>query len=77
MDPWEALAVDDEVLKEFLEPWNSDTPIILRPTGNAKVVLLKRQLYESDNMQGFMNKMAVASHAQDFIQMVGSGRKCS
>jgi len=35
MDPWEALAVDDEVLKEFLERSNSATTFIPGPTGNA------------------------------------------
>jgi len=66
MDPWEALAVDDEVLKEFLERSNSATTFITRPARNAQSVILNRQLDEAHNTQEFMNKMVVASHARDF-----------
>ncbi|XP_027907620.1 uncharacterized protein LOC114166932 [Vigna unguiculata] len=66
MDPWEALAVDDEVLKKFLERSNSATTFIPGPAANAQAVILNRQLDEAHNTQEFMNKMAAASHARDF-----------
>jgi len=66
MDPLEALAVDDEVLKEFLERSNSATTFIPGPAANAQAVILNRQLDEAHNTQEFMNKMAAASHARDF-----------
>jgi len=66
MDPWEALAIDEEVLKEFLERFNLATTFILGPAGNAQTVILNRQLSEAHNTQEFMKKMVVASHARDF-----------
>ncbi|QCE03581.1 hypothetical protein DEO72_LG8g1606 [Vigna unguiculata] len=37
MDPWEALAVDDSVLKEFLERCNGNTTFIPGPAGHARL----------------------------------------
>ena len=66
MDPWEALAVDAYVLKEFLEQCNANTTFISGPTGHAQVVLLHIELNETHNTQEFLNNMVVASHARDF-----------
>ena len=35
MDHWEALAVDDSILKEFLEQCNANTTFIPGPAGHA------------------------------------------
>jgi len=35
MDHWEALAVDDYILKEFLERCNTNTTFIPGPAGHA------------------------------------------
>ncbi|XP_027911556.1 uncharacterized protein LOC114170270 [Vigna unguiculata] len=66
MDPWEALAVDDSVLKEFLERCNDNTTFIPSPVGHAQDVLLNRELNETHNTQEFLNNMVVASLARDF-----------
>ena len=66
MDHWEALAVDDSILKEFLEQCNANTTFIPGPAGHAQVVFLNRELNETHNTQEFLNNMAVVSHAQDF-----------
>ncbi|XP_027911476.1 uncharacterized protein LOC114170191 [Vigna unguiculata] len=66
MDPWEALAVDDVVLKEFLERCNGNTTFIPGPAGHAQAVLLNRDLNETHNTQEFLNNMVVASRARDF-----------
>ena len=66
MDHWEALAVDDSILKEFLERCNANTTFIPGPVGHAQAVLLNRELNETHNTQEFLNNMVVASHAQDF-----------
>jgi len=66
MDPWEALAVDDSVLKEFLERCNGNTTFIPGPTRHTQAVLLNRELNETHNTQEFLNNMVVASRARDF-----------
>ena len=64
MDLWEAVIVDEEVFKEFLERYNLDTLIILRPSGNSQVA--------SSWIKWLLRVMHVI-----FIQIFGSGHKSS
>jgi len=75
MDPWEALIVNDFVLKEFLEWCNVNTTFIPGLARHAQVVLLNKELNETHNTQVFEQHGCCQSCTRFLYQGMDMGRK--